>query len=212
MRDFPVFTTQYGVASLVLKEIPYTGRGYIVMRSTLDPEALLNECMEFCVAVGAEQVYASGDQWLQKFPFHTSILKMQCPRDSLEETEAALWPVEEKTLEHWRMLYNEKSIKIPNGAWLSERECKNLLKEADAYFVHWDHQLLGTGLVTNNEILWVSSLVQGKGAEVVRALAHAMTTDVLELDVASENKKAFDLYKRLGFIVIEEKSRWYRVR
>ena len=29
MRDFPFFTTEYGVSSLVLKEIPYRSEAYI---------------------------------------------------------------------------------------------------------------------------------------------------------------------------------------
>jgi len=34
MRDIPVFTTQYGVASLVLKEIPYKKRAHITLQAT----------------------------------------------------------------------------------------------------------------------------------------------------------------------------------
>ena len=32
MKDFPFFTTEYGVASLVLKEIPYKEESYIILR------------------------------------------------------------------------------------------------------------------------------------------------------------------------------------
>jgi hypothetical protein len=60
MRDFPVFNTEYGVASLVLKEIPYQGVAYIVVRDTLEPEKLLKECVDFCRVCGAEAVYATG--------------------------------------------------------------------------------------------------------------------------------------------------------
>ena len=34
MKDFPVFTTENGVASLILKEIPYRGEAYIHLRDS----------------------------------------------------------------------------------------------------------------------------------------------------------------------------------
>ena len=56
MRDIPVFTTEYGVASLVLREIPYRQEAYISIQSSLQPEELLAECVSFCRACGAEKV------------------------------------------------------------------------------------------------------------------------------------------------------------
>ena len=212
MRDFPVFTTQFGVASLVLREVPYTGRAYITLQSTLEPEALIQECVEFCVAVGAEEIFGSGHGYLEKFPFHTSVLKLQCDCEVLGDTDALLWPVNSDTMERWRELYNQKSTRIPNGAYLSQRELIKLLTDSCAYFVHRDHKLIGTGLVSRDEILWVSSVAAGMGADVVRALVHGITSETVTLEVASENKKAIDLYQRLGFVVIEERSRWYRIR
>ena len=61
MKDFPVFPTQHGAASLILKEIPYRGEAYIKIQSTQEPDALLEECIHFCVACGAERVYA--ERW-----------------------------------------------------------------------------------------------------------------------------------------------------
>ena len=57
MKDFPMFTTQYGVASLVLREIPTRGEAYITVRSSQDTEKLLEECVSFCRACGAEKIY-----------------------------------------------------------------------------------------------------------------------------------------------------------
>lgn len=211
MRDFPVFTTEYGVASLTLREVPYTARAYVVLRSSVQPELLLKECKEFCVAVGAKEIYASGDSILEAFPFHTSILKLQCLQASLGDTDAALWPVTEETAECWRTMYNEKSVRIPNGAWLSQRDLKDILKTDQAYFVHRGECLLGTGLISGGEIRWVCSMQFGAGEEVVRALAHAVTEEHITVEVASENHKAMELYKRLGFIAVSELSKWYKI-
>ena len=54
MRDFPLFDTANGVGSIILKEVPYSGAAYIRMQSASDPGAFLKECLDFCVAVGAQ--------------------------------------------------------------------------------------------------------------------------------------------------------------
>ena len=40
MKDFPMFTTEYGVASLLMKEIPYKETAYIIIQSSQEPEEL----------------------------------------------------------------------------------------------------------------------------------------------------------------------------
>ena len=48
MRNIPVFTTENGVGSLVLQEIPYTGNAYVRIHDSVMPEAFLRECVDFC--------------------------------------------------------------------------------------------------------------------------------------------------------------------
>ena len=43
MKDIPVFTTENGAASLILREIPYRKRAHIRLQATREPEALLEE-------------------------------------------------------------------------------------------------------------------------------------------------------------------------
>ena len=33
MKDIPVFTTEFGIASLILRDIPYRGEAYVRVRS-----------------------------------------------------------------------------------------------------------------------------------------------------------------------------------
>ena len=47
MKNFPFFTTEYGVAALTLREIPYQGKAYIKILDTQEPEQLLKECVDF---------------------------------------------------------------------------------------------------------------------------------------------------------------------
>lgn len=211
MRDFPVFTTQYGVASLVLKEIPYRQCAYVIIRDSLEPEKLLEECVTFCRVCGAETIYATGHEILKQYPFYTAMWEMRCDRKSLRESGAALFPVQEKTLERWRSIYNEKVVKVPNGAWMTGADGKKMLQKGDGYFIHREGVLLGIGRASGGCIDWVASLRTGAGEAVVAALATLLTEETAELTVASTNTKAVALYERLGFAAVKEISRWYRV-
>lgn len=212
MKDFPVFTTEYGVASLVLKEIPYQGSAYITLQDTLEPEKLLEECLAFCRVCGAERIFATGHGILEKYPMYTAMWEMRCPWESVPDTDAGLFPVVEETLEQWRSIYNEKVRKVPNGAWMTQADGRKMLASGDGYFIHREGKLLGIGRAAGDTIDWVASLEPGAGRDVVAALNHAVMADAVKLTVASENQKAIALYESLGFIRSREISRWYRVK
>ena len=63
-----MFTTSSGVASLILQEIPYRPEAYVRIRSCSDLGGLLDECVSFCKAVGAERIYATGHEGLLTMP------------------------------------------------------------------------------------------------------------------------------------------------
>ena len=212
MRDMPMFTTENGVASLTLNQIPYTRSAWIRIQNSVSPEALLEECAGFCKAVGAEYIYATGAECCEAYPEHTKILKMQADTESLGDTDAALFPVTESTLSQWREIYNDKIKSVPNGAWMTVEKSKEMLKEGSGYFIHRDGNLLGTGMVQGDKISWVASCAPGAGADVVRALCHAVTEQIVCLEVASANEKAMNLYGKLGFIPISQVSVWYQIK
>lgn len=211
MRDIPLFTTEYGVASLVLREVPYQAVAYIRLQDSREPEKLLSECVGFCRMVGAEKVFATGDACLERYPAHTAVLQMVCPRESLGDTDAALWPVQESTAGEFRKIYHEKVSHIPNAAWMTAQDEREMLRTGEGYFVHRGDTLLGIGRVLGGEIRFLAAVRPGAGADVVKALAHAVTEDTVMVEVASANEKAVRLYEKLGFIPIREISRWYRV-
>ena len=211
MRDIPVFTTQNGVASLTLNQIPYTKSAWIRIQNSILPQALLEECSGFCRAAGAESVFATGDPCCKVYPESTSVLKMQADVQSIGDTDAALFPVTESTREQWREIYNKKIISVPNGAWMTIDKSKEMLQQGSGYFIHRNGTLMGTGLVQGNHILWVASLAPGAGSDVIRALCHTITEDTVCLEVATANKKAMDLYQKLGFFPTSVLSKWYRI-
>lgn len=211
MKDIPVFTTEYGVASLILREIPYQQTAYIRIQSSLEPDKLLEECIAFCRMVGAEKIFVKEAEGLSGYPLYTAIWQMRCMTDTLGDTDAALFPVQEHTADEFQRIYNGKVSHIPNAAWMDSADKKEMLKTGEGYFVHRGEQLLGIGRVVGGEIRFLASVQPGAGADVVKALAHAVTEEAVTVEVASANEKAVKLYERLGFIKIAGLSRWYRV-
>lgn len=212
MKDLPMFTTEYGVASLVLREIPYRQEAYIRIVATEQPHGLVEECAAFCRACGAEKVYATGHEVLEQYPLHTAIWPMQGGREELPPTDAALWPVLPENVAFWRSIYNERMSVVANASYMSEADARTMLEAGDGYFIHRGETLLGIGKASGGRVEAVVSVCPGSGADIMAALAGVLTEDTINLEVASTNEKAIRLYEHLGFIRTGERSRWYRIK
>lgn len=211
MRDFPVFTTAHGVASLSLREVPYKGVAYITIQDTQEPEALLRECVDFCKTVGAQKIYATGHPFLESFPFYTAIWQMRILRQDLPKTDAALFPVTEKTIEPFRSLHNEKMANIPNAATMTREDGEKLLTRGAGYFVYRGEVLLGIGIAAGDTVESVIGIKPGMGRDVMLALSAGLVSESIVLEVASANLPALRLYEKLGFVKTAELSRWFKV-
>lgn len=213
MKDIPVFTTDYGVSSIILKEIPYREIAYIRVQD-VQPGQLkehLDECAQFCRAAGAERVFAAGHPDLKEYPSHCSIYKMTMPY-ARTEPEANLFPVTEKTVGRWREIYNRGMGGVDNASTLTAWEEKNILNSGGAYFVHRDGKLLGIGWMEGSQLSAVVSVERGMGEIVAQTLFTLADSERITLEVASTNERAIRLYERMGFLKTEEIARWYRVR
>lgn len=213
MRDFPIFTTDYGVSSLVLKEIPYKKQAFIHIRDVQQDyfEAHLKECVSFCRMAGAEKIYASGHEKLKEYPIYTSVLEMRGPAAVDPEKVAHLFPVTEETVSRWRSIYNERMAEVDNAATLETRDEPKIVKSSGAYFIHRDGTLLGIGWMEDIKLLAIASCVKGAGEMVMHTLLSIVEGEQVTLEVASTNVKAIALYERLGFVKTVEVSRWYCV-
>lgn len=211
MQDIPLFTTEYGAASLVLREVPYRQRAYIHLQASQEPEKLLAECIKFAKMSGAEEVFACGDAMLDKYPLHAKILRLSRLREGLADTDAALFPVTEASLEKWRCLYNERMQDVDQAAFMSMMDAKKLLGRRNGYFVHRDGQLLGIGIAAGETVEAIASVKPGCGKDTLLALNHALSGERIQVEVASTNEKALQLYESLGFILTADISRWYKV-
>ncbi len=209
MRDIPMFATENGIAGLVLREIPAKKTAYIHIKSSLAPEKLLSDCVDFCRAAGAEAVYAAGSTVLSKYPHYTTVCTMRGSRAHIEDDALCLFPVTEKTWQSFCRIYNEKMASVPTAATLRLQDREEY--ERGAYFVHSEGSLKGIGIVSDNRILAVAACEKGAGRQVLGALCKALPGDTVELEVAENNAPAMALYARCGFIKTGEVARWYKI-
>jgi len=212
MKDFPMFTTDYGIASLILKEVPYRGVAFVHIRDVQEDgfSEHLKECVSFCRMVGAERILAKGHEALEQYPLHSIVYKMAVPWENAEPG-ACLWPVTEKTVAQWREIYNKGMRPFDNHATMTAQDEKKIVASGGAYFVHRDGQLLGIGWMEGNELLALVSCVSGMGETVARTLFTTVDADRITLEVVSTNERAIRLYEKMGFLKTGEVSRWYRV-
>jgi len=213
MRDFPIFTTEYGVSSLILKEIPYRKEAYIRIRDVQQNSFAehLEECAAFCRMCGAERIFAEGHEDLSQYPLYTSVLHMTGTAVPEAEKIAQLFPVTEETVEQWRCIYNEAMRKVDNASTLESRDEKKILASGGAYFVHDAGQLLGIFWLEDCKLLAVAAVQRGAGERVMHTLMSLVDGESMTLEVASTNEKAIRLYEKLGFVTTAELTRWYQV-
>lgn len=211
MKDFPLFDTQYGIASLVLKEIPYKGIAYILLREVWDPEKLLSECVSFCRMCGAERIFATGHEYLTQYPLYTTVLEMGGEARVDPSELKSLFPVTESTVARWREIYNEKMRTVDNAATMTAFDEKRIVESGGAYFIHDHGELLGIGWLDAGELLALAAVKPGAGTAVMHTLMSLAEGTQLRLEVASTNERALRLYERLGFVKFREISPWYSV-
>lgn len=211
MKDIPVFPTDYGVASILLKEVPYRALAYMIIRDAQPGQIplLVEECVQFCQAAGAEKVLAAGHEELERYPYDHSVIAMSGPADG--EPEANLFPVTEKTVCRWREIYNVRMRGVDNAATLTAFDEKELVSACGTYFVHDAGKLLGIGWAEDDEIRCVATVERGMGRRVMGALLSVLDCERAKLEVASTNERAIRLYEAMGFVKTGEVSRWYRV-
>lgn len=213
VKNIPVFATEWGVASLIFKEIPYKQIAYVRVQD-VQPGHILElceECAQFCRAAGAETVVASGHEELEAYPFYASVLTMQLSGTEPKPGEACLFPVTDQTVTRWRQIYNEKMRSVDYAETMTTHDEKEILSSGGAYFVHGDGKLLGIGWMEGEELRAIASVVSGMGETVARTLFTLTDSDTVRLQVASTNDRAIRLYERMGFIRTGEKDRGFRI-
>ena len=213
MKDFPVFKTETGVSSLILKEVPYRAAAYIHIQDVQPDgfDAHLKECVSFCRMVGAERIFATGSELLREYPVHSSLLEMRGTAWVDPEKLCSLFPVTEQTVARWREIHNKAMQGVDNAKTLESRDEKEIVSSGGAYFIHNNGELLGIGWMDDTKLLVVASVVAGAGERIMHTLMSLVEEADMTIEVASTNTRAIRLYEKLGFMKKKELLCWYDV-
>lgn len=213
MKDIPMFTTEFGVASLSLSEIPYRKEAYIRVRTLQEGKLaeLLAECIGFCRAVGAETVYAADCDELDSYPLKTAVIEMQ--GDAIVDWEKVehIFPVTEQTVAQWREIVNSCMAGVDCAKTLTAADEKKIVSSGGAYFIHHNGELLGTGWMEDEKLLLICGIKPGAGERIMHTILSLNDGGRIRLEVASTNARAIRLYEKHGFLRVRELLRWYKV-
>lgn len=209
MKDIGIFPTECGVASLILREIPYRSEAYIRIQDVRPEnlEKLLRECADFCRACGAEHILWTGAQ--SDEPAAMEVLRMQGTAWVDPTLLENLFPVTQQTVSKWREIYNEQMRSVAQAGTLSFADENQIVSSGGAYFVHHNGQLLGIGWLEDTHLLAIASVEPGAGERVVHTLMSMVEGSHMTLDVEKSNTRAIHLYQRLGFVATSVVSTWY---
>lgn len=215
MKDIPVFTGSHGIATLVLKEIPWSGCGYVIVRSVWDDAAaFLDECLGFCRACGAEAVYASWE--MAELPaehaydmVELQMKKADLPKGGFVETE----DLTKENSEAFLQVYDRCFRNVPNAASYGPKDTARLLGEETAYLVFRGGVCAAIAEISREGLEAVAVLPEyrGLGYDLTRTVLEKVPSQTLKLKTASTNTRALRLYARLGFQKTSVLSRWWKL-
>lgn len=215
MKDIPIFTGAHGVATLILSQIPWSGCGYVMVRSVWDDaKAFLDECLGFCRACGAEAVYASWETAELPAPHGYDMVQLRMEKSALPQGEPlALEDLTEENAADFLYIYNTCFLPIANAAAYGKKDIERLMGEETAYLVKQDGEYAAIAEISREGLEAVAVLPQyrGLGYDLCRTVLEKVPSTVLKLKTASTNTRALALYRRLGFGDEQITSRWWRL-
>ncbi len=219
MKNIPLFTTSSGIATLILREIPWNGRAYVLVRSVWNgqAEALLQECGSFCRAAGAQEIYAAchgEDAPLPAEPAY-SIDTMHCQKKDLPKPSLTveLEPLTKENSQHYLDIYNCCFREVPSAASYDRKKLEPLYGEDLAWLARKDGVYAAVAEISATGLEGIAVLPEfrGLGFALAATVLQMIPRPVVELRVASNNDRAIALYRRLGFQKTGQRKQWYRL-
>lgn len=215
MKDIPIFTGQFGMASLILREIPVKNCAYVMVRDAQRGRlrAFLEECRQACSLAGADHILATAEEPIDFLPHVHDMLELVCRKSDLPavwEPVALIRVTEElgsRFLQHYNALFRD----IPNAATYYQADVDRILKQERAYLASVQGEVAGIGEVTDTELCAIGVLppFRGLGERLALTLLREISAEEVTLRVSSSNVPALRLYEKLGFSRRRVLSRWY---
>ena len=219
MNNIPVFTAHGGTATLILREIPISGKAYVLLRTVLPgmEENLAAECASFCRMCGAEEIFASwADGDLPFLPPAYDIYLLHVSKSALPEGKPVqLVPMTPENDAIYQRIYNRCFSHVSHAASYDRGQIARIYREHQRAFLALDaeNRPYGIGELHGNELAAVAVLpkCRGTGTDLTLALLRLCPGEDLKVTVASDNEAAMHLYEKLGFHMSGVESKWFQV-
>ena len=216
MKNIPMFTSPYGIATLILREIPWSGSAYVLVRSVWNDQtaALLEECRGFCRAVGAKEIFAAYDT--EELPAEPAydMIRMTRPKAGLPVGKMLeLEPLTRENSGAYLEIYNRCFAAVPSAASYDRTSLEPLYGEDLAWLANVNGEYAGVAEISKEGLEGIAVLpaYRGLGYDLALAALRMVPSPVLCLKVASTNVRAIALYERLGFTPERVEKRWFRL-
>lgn len=216
MKNIPLFTSSYGLATLILREISWNGRAYVLVREIWhDGAALLEECRAFCLAVGAREVYAAWAEGFETLPAAHAydMLAMSCPKAALPVESLPLEPLSRENADAYLEIYQRCFRDVPSAASYDHKSLEPLYGEDLAWLVPVAGGYGAIAEISKTGLEGIAVLPEhrGLGYPLAATVLQMVPSPVVHLRVASTNHRALALYCRLGFTEDAPARPWYRL-
>lgn len=223
MNNIPVFFSKGGTATLILREIPFTGTAYVLLR-TVFPDALsilIEECDGFCRECGAAHVLFSmaDGSALEGLSHAYDIYAMRGTRDLFPSVPCpfTFLPMTKENSREYQDLYNRCFSEVSHALSYDYGQLQRILRTGQQAFIVRTPEGIscGMGELHGNELAAVGLLPEyrGKGLSLpltLGLLSHCPGSEIT-LTVVSDNNAAIALYESLSFRITAIESRWYRI-
>ena len=211
MKDIPIFTGQYGIGSLILREIPYKQCAYVLVRSAR--EGHMADFLEENPEANVTLTEASAPEPLSFLPHVHDMLEYACRRDQLPPPlrPVVLEPLCDDNAERYREIYNDLFRAIPNAATCTPEDLRRLREKSRAFLAKVGGETAGICQWTGSELNTIGVLpnFRGLGHRLALTAFGQMEGEVITLRVSSSNGPALRLYQKLGFDRTQVLSSWY---
>lgn len=221
LKNIPLYIAQGGTASLVLKEIPHRGIGYVLLRTVLPGQLaeVVEECAGFCRSCGADRVLVSqGPEPLDSLVHDHDMLLLRVEKRCLPavDTPVTLVPLDPDNDAIYQRIYNVCFADVSGAATYDREAIARIYREAQLGFLALDPAgaPMGMGELHGNELAAIGLLPEyrgrGRGRDLALTLLHHCPGPEITLTAASDNHAALALYNGLGFTVRRKISAWYQ--
>ena len=216
MKNIPVFTATNGTASLIFQEIAVSGKAYVLIRAVwTTAAAMLEECVQFCRAVGAEAVYAA---WgVEELPgAHAyDLIAMSCDKAALPQPRQPLdlEPLTPDNGGEYLAVYNRCFAAVSGAATYGQKDLKRLYDQDKAWLVYRGGVCAAVAEISEEGLEGIAVLPEfaGLGYDLAATVLRMVPRKTVSLKVASDNPRARRLYDRLGFRETGLVSRWWKI-